>query len=79
MRRLLLIAMVPVALSLSACGTTENANLKLLLSDLQTCHRAYTVAVGTGGAGLSGPSATATANINCDPVTPAPVAVPAAQ
>ena len=59
MKGALLFAAVSVSvLPLGGCNTVfGNAdNMKVFLSDLQTCDRDYTVALGTGGSGLSGPS-----------------------
>lgn len=67
MRFLLAGLVLASSLGLGGCaqvfGSTEN--MKVFLSDLQTCDRDYTVAMGTGGAGLSGPSFNGSAHISC--------------
>lgn len=65
-----LFALAALALPLAGCQTPQ---LEAVFKDLQTCDRDYNVALGSGGAGLSGPSFTATGHIQCkaQPAQPA--------
>lgn len=73
MKPLFIVAAIAACVGLSGCNTVfgNGDNFKAFLGDLQTCDRDYTVAMGSGGSGLSGPSLNGSAHISCKAKEPA--------
>ena len=67
MRHILLAA--ALCLTLGACAGPMQA---AVLNDIQHCDRDYTLAAGSGGAGLAGPSFNLSGHITCKALPAAP-------